>query len=207
MKKRFSRREFGYLVFGSGVFVAGYSLAGSLAQTQAIQDVQALKPTPANTLGPFYRSGAPKRDKLVEMGQSGTPLLVTGRVIDLAGRPLNRAVLEVFHADHDGEYDMSGFNCRGEIPITANGEYKYETVMPAAYGGRAQHIHYRVNAPGQKGLITQLYFETDPKFAGNPDQNYVEDRLVEHRELIRPVGTITKNGLTYRTVSFDICLA
>jgi protocatechuate 3,4-dioxygenase beta subunit len=205
-RRSFSRREFGYLVFGSGVVAAGYTLAGNLVQIKALQP-QKFRPTPANSLGPFYRRGAPRREKLVDGPLFGTPLLVSGRVIDTAGTPLPRAVLEVFHADVAGNYDMRGFNCRGEIPLAANGDYKYETVMPAGYGGRAQHIHYRISAPGHEVLITQLFFETDPKFAGNPDRNYSRDRLVEHRELIKPVKTIVRNGVTYRAVNFEICLA
>lgn len=200
-----SRREFGYLLFGAGAVTAGYSLIGSLPSTSANQKV--LTPTPSSSLGPFYRSGAPRREKLLERAQSGTPLLVSGRVIDTAGKPLTSAVLEVFHADSSGNYDMSGFHCRGEIPIADNGEYQYETVMPAGYGGRAQHIHYRISAPGRRGLITQLFFETDPKFEGNPNRNYVKDSLIEHRDLIKPVTSTTRNSVSYRAVRFEICLA
>jgi protocatechuate 3,4-dioxygenase beta subunit len=114
------------------------------------------------------------------------------------------ATLEVFHADDRGEYDMRGFRCRGEIPVGANGEYGYETVVPAGYGGRPEHIHYVINAPGHKRLVTQLYFENDPKFKGDPDKNY--DNLVSHRELVRPVRSINRNNTAYTSVIFDICL-
>jgi protocatechuate 3,4-dioxygenase beta subunit len=203
--KKVSRRKFGYLVFGAGVATAGYSLIGSLSSTSANQNF--LTPTPASSLGPFYRGGAPRREKLLERAQVGTPLLVSGRVFDTAGSPLSKALLEVFHADAGGNYDMSGFHCRGEIPVAENGEYMYETLMPAAYGGRAQHIHYRISVPGRRGLITQLFFETDPKFEGNPNRNYVKDGLIEHRDLIKPVTSTTRNGVSYRTVRFDIYLA
>jgi protocatechuate 3,4-dioxygenase beta subunit len=76
--------------------------------------------------------------------------------------------------------------------------------MPAAYGGRAQHIHYRVSVKGGDGLVTQLYFETDPKFGGNPDQNY--SRFAGDRPLVRPVAKLNRNGQQQNAVSFDICL-
>jgi catechol 1,2-dioxygenase len=101
---------------------------------------------------------------------------------------------------------MRGFHCRGEVPVNSNGEYRYESVVPGQYGGRAQHVHYVISAPGHKRLVTQLYLETDPKFEGNPDRNYTKDSLVWHRELIRPVTAIKRNNLSYASVEFNICL-
>jgi protocatechuate 3,4-dioxygenase beta subunit len=101
---------------------------------------------------------------------------------------------------------MSGYRYRAEIPVSAGGEYRFETIVPGGYGGRAQHIHYMINAPGHKQLVTQLYFENDPKFEGNPDKNYTRDNLVWHRELIRPVARIDKNRVSFTSVAFDICL-
>lgn len=167
---------------------------------------QAFAPTPSNTLGPFYREGAPRRERLIEPGTEGTPLIVAGRIINTDGKALADAKVEVFHADAGGEYDMSGFRCRGEIPVGGEGVYRLESIVPGGYGGRAQHIHYVVAAPGHRRLVTQLYFENDPKFEGNPDRNYSRDNLVQHRELIRPVATVNKNNKTYSSTVFDICL-
>ena len=205
-KATLSRRDFGYLFLAGGLLALAYPLFRRSGGVVALQRGDSLRPTPSNSLGPFYRAGAPRTEKLSEANQSGMRLLVSGRVIDTSGQPVPAAVLEVFHADQEGEYDMKGYRCRGVVPVAASGEYRYETVMPGGYGGRAQHIHYRISVPDRRGLITQLYFETDPKFGGNPDQNFERDRLIEHRELIRPVSDLVKNGQTYRAVTFDICL-
>ncbi|MDQ5844914.1 MAG: hypothetical protein M3539_06415, partial [Acidobacteriota bacterium] len=164
-----SRREFVYLSLGGGLLIAGYPIGRALSKTGQGSNLKVFAPTPTNTLGPFYKKGAPRRDKLTEATAVGMPLLVAGRIINTSGKVLFDAKLEVFHSDGHGEYDMDGFNCRGEIPVGTNGSYSYETVVPGQYGGRAQHVHYMVNAPGHKRLITQLYFENDPKFQGNPD--------------------------------------
>lgn len=204
-----SRRDFIYLGVGGGLLAAGFpvvNLVSGLTQTKTGSGSLVFPSTPSNSLGPFYRRGAPRTEKLVPAGERGTPLVVTGNITDTTGRPLMNAVIEVFHADDSGEYDMSGFRCRGEIPVASNGAYRFETVMPGGYGGRAQHIHYRISVPGQSGLITQLYFETDPKFGGNVDKNYTRDRLVEHRELIRPVTVLEKGGVAHRAVTFDLRL-
>ena len=203
---RISRRDFVYLCAGGGLLAAGFPLARVISQSKNGSVKQAYAPTPTNTLGPYYKRGAPRREKLTEPNEAGTPLLVAGRVINTDGVPLTNATVEVFHANAHGDYDMDGWRWRGEIPLNARGEYLYETVVPGQYGGRAQHVHYLINAPGHKRLVTQLYFENDPKFAGNPDQNYTRDNLVWHRELIRPVGSVNRNGTAYASVTFDICL-
>jgi protocatechuate 3,4-dioxygenase beta subunit len=205
-RRTISRREFVYLGLGGGLVVAGYPLARAFSSTSTPVEGELFQPTPSNTLGPFYVSGAPRREKLTTAGAAGTPLLVTGQVINTLGKVLADAKLEVFHSDAHGDYDMQGFNFRGEIPVHANGSYRYETIVPGQYGGRAQHVHYMISAPGHRRLITQLYFEDDPKFAGNPDVNFTRDGLVEHRELIRPVTRTRKDGKEHSVVEFNICL-
>jgi protocatechuate 3,4-dioxygenase beta subunit len=203
---RLSRRDFIYLGTGFGLVVAGYPLVRALSQSGDGRAGQAFAPTPANTLGPFYKPGAPRRESLIERGEAGVPLIVAGRVFNTGGKALPEAAIEVFHADHRGDYDLEGFRHRGRIPVRESGEYSFETVMPGQYDARAQHVHYVITAPGHKQLVTQLYFETDPKFEGNPDKNYTKDNLVWHRELIRPVAKINRNNASYSSVVFDICL-
>ena len=207
MKSRqFSRRDFFYLCLGGGLLAASYPLARVISQSRDGKAKQAFAPTPSNTLGPFYKKGAPLKERLIEQNEPGTPLLVAGRVRDTGGQSLPAATIEVFHSDHQGNYDLEGFRHRGQIPVHEGGEYRFETIIPGQYSDRAQHIHYVISAPGHRQLVTQLYFETDPKFEGNPDKNYTRDNLVWHRELIRPVTKITKNNMTYSVVDFDIYL-
>lgn len=44
--------------------------------------------TESNWEGPFYKPGAPMRSLLLEPGMAGTPLRLSGRVLDVHGRPL-----------------------------------------------------------------------------------------------------------------------
>ena len=203
---QFSRRDFFYFCLGGSLLAASYPLARVISQSRDGKNNQAHAPTPSNTLGPYYKQGAPRRESLLEPNDPGQPLLVTGRVRNTLGQSLPLATLEVFHSNHQGDYDLEGFRYRGLIPVQNSGEYRFETIMPGQYGGRAQHIHYVITAPGHRQLVTQLYFETDPKFAGNPDRNYTRDNLVWHRELIRPVSKVSKNSTAYSAVDFDIYL-
>jgi protocatechuate 3,4-dioxygenase beta subunit len=63
-----------------------------------------------------------------------------------------------------------------------------------------------VSAPGHTTLVTQLYFATDPVFAGDPDKNYTRDPLVESRELVRPVTLVEQADSGRAEVIFEICL-
>ena len=205
-KEQESRRSFLYLLIGGGLLAAGYPLINALSQSGERKSKQSLAPTPSNSLGPFYKKGAPRREKLNEANDPGTPLLVAGRVVNTDGKPLSDAVVEVFHADNSGNYDMEGFRFRGQVLSQPSGEYKFETIVPAGYGGRPRHIHYVINAPGHRQLITQLYFTDDPFFGGDPEKNFSRDGLVE-RELIRPVTFAEQSNRRLSSVVFDICLA
>ncbi len=186
---------------------AGLSLGVAVIAAPALGAVPAPLPlTPPNELGPFYKRGAPTSTNLIVAGDPGLPLAVSGRVLDPSGRPLPGATVEVWHADARGVYDLEGYRYRGQVVAGADGTYRYLTLMPGHYPQRvAQHIHYRVSAPGRKLLITQLYFATDPAFAGDPDHNFSKEPLLEDRRLIRPV-TLDESGGPRAAVVFDTVL-
>ncbi len=61
-----------------------------------------------NSLGPFYRAGAPFRSDLAEPDAPGVRLTVSGRVFDLDCDPIADAVLDLWQANDDGNYDNDG---------------------------------------------------------------------------------------------------
>ena len=186
---------------------AGLSVGVALVAAPALAaSPPALPLTPENELGPFYKRGAPTSTNLVVPGEVGLPLVVSGKVLDPGGKPLSGAILEVWHADGRGVYDLAGYRYRASIVAGSDGSYRFLTLMPGHYPERvAQHIHYRVSAPGRKVLVTQLYFATDPAFAGDPDHNYTKDPILEDRRLIRPV-TLEDSGGPRAAVAFDTVL-
>ncbi|MGE5526553.1 MAG: intradiol ring-cleavage dioxygenase [Rhodospirillaceae bacterium] len=119
--------------------------------------------TPAQTEGPFFKSGTPERTSLVESGANGVRLVVTGRVISARDcRPVPGAVLEFWHSDERGQYDNRGYRYRGHQRTDDKGGYRLETIVPARYTGRTRHIHVKVTAHGAHLLTTQLYFPNEP---------------------------------------------
>jgi protocatechuate 3,4-dioxygenase beta subunit len=173
--------------------LGGVSVASAVAPSLVLgawaeQEKAARAATPKNELGPFYKKKAPANAVLRAEGDPGLPLSVSGRVWSARGQPLPGALVELWHTDHRGHYDLDGYRYRASLPADSDGKYAISTVMPGHYPDRVcQHIHYLVTAPGHKPLITQLYFATDPVFEGDPDRNFGRDPLVFSRELVRPV--------------------
>ena len=118
--------------------------------------------TVSQTEGPYYKAGAPQKSNLVESGMTGTPLTLTGFVVDTSCRPMANAKVDVWQADADGQYDNSGYRLRGYVLTDASGRYTIETVIPGQYPGRTEHIHVKVTPAGGSTLTSQLYFPDQP---------------------------------------------
>src|SRR5687767_13558814 len=87
---------------------AGFSLPGYLAE--------ALTLTPSVTQGPYYPLAAniplDKDNDLLYMNDSltaatGVVTYVSGRVLTSSGSPIRGALVELWHADHNGNYTYS----------------------------------------------------------------------------------------------------
>jgi len=165
-----NRRE-----FLEAALVAAGTLAPSITSAQAPGPPCDGRGTRAQTPGPFYKAGAPRRTSLVEPGMTGERIVVTGRVLDAACAPIAGAGLDVWHADAHGEYDNTGYRLRGRIVTDDAGRFRFETIVPAAYVGRTRHFHVTIDAPGWRALTTQLYFPGEP---GNARDGIFDPSLV-----------------------------
>lgn len=137
--------------------------------------------TPGQTEGPYFKDGSPERVSLIEPGMAGTPLIVSGTVMSADCKPVAGALLDVWQADDNGDYDNVGFRLRGHQFTNASGRYRVETIIPGLYTGRTEHIHVKVQAPNRPVLTTQLYFAGVPENASDTifDPGLVMDVQVE----------------------------
>ena len=87
------------------------------------EQADALKPTPPNALGPFYKKRAPEARVLRMKTDAGMPLAVAGRIIDTRGEAVRDATVEIWHADHGGHYDIAGYRFRAKLPLDAEARY------------------------------------------------------------------------------------
>jgi protocatechuate 3,4-dioxygenase beta subunit len=151
--------------------------AGCLSAFAAFPAVaQQCRLTSRDQLGPFYTRNAPEQTDLCSSGSGGRErLVVTGRVLSADCRPLPGALVEVWHADTNGDYshftrgkkDDPACLLRASLRTDAEGRYRFATVVPAEYPGRPRHIHYRVSHAGHETLVTQLYFGRERGVADN----------------------------------------
>jgi protocatechuate 3,4-dioxygenase beta subunit len=196
------------LALGSLSVASSFSVEVMFAAFQE-REHQPRKPTPPNTLGPYYKRLAPATEALRTPGDPGLPLSLSGQVLDTRGDVLLDATIEIWQADHFGYYDIDGYRYRGKLSVDSTGQYQAETVLPGHYPDHSrvcQHIHYLVTAPGHKTLATQLYFATDPAFDGDPQKNFNRDPVIHTPELIRPVLLTGEPEAIHAAVRFELCL-
>lgn len=148
----------------------------SILQSHQQQQNSFCKLTESDMLGPFYKEGAPFKQKLGE-GVEGERLIITGKVMDMRCQPVQDAILDVWQANSTGEYDNEGFTLRGKVKTDIDGKYVIDTIVPKEYTAgdiiRPGHIHLKVGAPNQPTLTTQLYFEGDPYLTDFEDKSLV----------------------------------
>jgi len=147
-------------------------------------------PTGEMTLGPFFprEFGHGANDLTVVDGRAarGEVIELTGRITQADGKPLDNCIVEIWQADAEGRFDNPGFFGWGRAATNADGVYKFRTIRPGAYEGRAPHINLLLLFSGlMRQLQTVVFFEgeandRDPVFlAVHPSG--LRERLVARR--------------------------
>ncbi|HEY6496149.1 MAG TPA: intradiol ring-cleavage dioxygenase [Trebonia sp.] len=153
--------------------------------------------TESTVLGPFHVVESPVRalGDNIDLVGTGTPCVVTGRVVSVDGTPLAGATIDVWQANDQGFYDVQQpdvqprTNGRGLFTTGENGAFWFRTIVPSYYpiptdgpvgellvatgrhAFRPAHIHFIVNAPGHRDLTTHIFvagsefIESDTVFA------------------------------------------
>jgi protocatechuate 3,4-dioxygenase, beta subunit len=123
----------------------------------------------------------------------GQRIVVSGRVLDVDGRPVPHTLVEVWQANAAGRYrhvvdnwpaplDPS-FSGTGRTLTDAEGRYSFTTIKPGAYpwknhsnAWRPAHIHFSLFGRAfPQRLVTQMYFPDDPLFGQDPIFNSVPE--------------------------------
>ena len=181
----------------------------------------ALLPTPAQTRGPFYPQELPldSDNDLVRVSGRGTLARgeitdLAGRILDPRGRPVAGARVEIWQCDAYGRYHHpwdrrhvpvdENFQGYGRFVTNAEGAYRFRTIKPVPYPGRAPHIHFAVSAPGGETLVTQLYAAGAPENEGDFILNRIRDPKLKS-SLIVPF-TPAGGGVAEFEARFDIVL-
>ena len=164
--------------------------------------------TESTVLGPFHVVDSPARElgDDIAADPDAPRCLVRGRVLDLDGAPVPGALVDVWQADDQGQYDVQksdgpDLDLRGLFTTDDEGRFWFRTIVPAHYpipddgpvGAllratgrhpyRPAHIHLIAGAEGHQPVTTHVFIEGSP---------YLDDDTVfgVKQSLVRPVTEV-----------------
>jgi catechol 1,2-dioxygenase len=191
--------------------------------------------TPRAIEGPLYIAGAPLskyETRVDEEGdeQRGETMVMEGRVLDVNGKPVAGAIVDVWHANELGRYshfdpDQAEYALRRKIETDAQGRYRFRSFLPPGYaippnsptselfsaigrhGNRPAHIHFLVVAPGLRTLTTQVNVPGD-SFIDDDFAFATRDGLILKLERNTPPKGYESLGVTtqFTRVPFDFVM-
>jgi hydroxyquinol 1,2-dioxygenase len=144
-------------------------------------------------------------------------MFVTGRVVNEIGEPIAGALVDTWHSDGEGFYDVQQTEklhdelaMRALLTTDDGGRFWYRSVTPRYYPVptdgpcgeimraakrsimRPQHVHFWFHADGYHPLITQLFLKADPYIGRDAvfaDQTSLQADFVHHEPGVAPDGT------------------
>lgn len=138
--------------------------------------------TETTVLGPFHVEAAPLLEDGADMSPDmpGEPLYIEGSVTAPDGTPLAGAVIDMWHSDADGFYDvqradLTAATGRGRLRAGMDGKFRVRTIAPSPYPipydgpvgelltaterhpWRPAHVHFMITHPGYEKLVTHVF--------------------------------------------------
>lgn len=191
--------------------------------------------TDSTLLGPFFVEGRPTADNGDDIsdGLDGTPMFVTGRVLDTEGKPVAGARVDTWHSDGEGFYDVQQpeklhdqLAMRALLTTDDDGRFWYRSITPVYYPVptdgpcgeilraadrspmRPQHVHFWFHAEGYEPLITMLFRDGDPYLQRDAVFGAKRDLVVQFVE--HDAGDTTPDGTVmdqpFQTVEWTFTL-
>jgi len=190
--------------------------------------------TETTVLGPFFVENAPDAALGADIspGMAGEPLFVEGSVSALGGAPLPGALIDVWHSDKDGYYDVQRYEQGGATALRARlradvaGRFWFWTIVPSFYPipddgpvgdmlraqgrhpYRPAHVHFMISAPGYERLVTHVFIDGD-KYLDSDAVFGVKDSLIRQLER-RTAGTDVDGKVVdhdYAVLRYDFILS
>ena len=122
----------------------------------------------------------------------GKKIKVIGWVKNAEGRPVNDALVYLYHTDSRGWYaadaphvlmnegDMRHARLFGYVKTDKDGKFELHTIKPSGYprSDLPAHIHVHVNADGYRPYGTEFLFDDDERLRGQIRENAIRDRFM-----------------------------
>jgi hydroxyquinol 1,2-dioxygenase len=190
--------------------------------------------TETTVLGPFFVRDAPVMPLGADIapGKPGEPLFVDASARAADGKPLPGAMVDVWHSDKDGYYDVQQYDDGGGVTMRARfaaddaGRFQFWTIVPNFYPipndgpigemlrmqgrhpYRPAHVHFMISSPGYETLITHVFIDGD-KYLDSDVVFGVKDSLVRRLER-RAAGTEAGGRVVdrpYAVMTYDFALS
>jgi len=169
--------------------------------------------TESTVLGPFYVEGAPElpMGTNICLDRKGEDMVIAGQILDIQGRPIPDATLDVWQASNEGFYDVQqkgvqpDFNLRGIFRTGPDGRYWFRAVKPRFYpipddgpvgkllAGlgrhpyRPAHLHFMIRADGFDTLTTHIFDPDDAYIASDAVFGVKKSLLADFKKTDDPV--------------------
>lgn len=180
--------------------------------------------TENTVFGPFHVDGSPElpMGANINLDGRGELCLYRGRVLDLDGKPINNAYVDVWSDNEEGFYDVQqpdiqpAFNNRGKFRTGPDGQYSFVGIKPTSYPipndgpvgqmleklerhpYRPAHVHFLVGADGYDRLCTHIFVAGDPYLESDSVFGVKDSLIVDFVPL--------SEGATKWDVDFDFVL-
>ena len=190
-------------------------LSDVLGVSMLVDAINNRKPSGASestVLGPFHVDGAPElpMGANICLDAKGEDMVVSGRILDTDGNPVEGAVIDVWQANDEGFYDVQqqgiqpDFNLRGVFRTGSDGSYWFRAVEPRFYPipddgpvgqllgmlgrhpYRPAHLHYIISADGFETLTTHIFDPDDPYIDSDAVFGVKESLLANFRKVEDP---------------------
>ena len=188
--------------------------------------------TPTTVLGPFYVEGAAELPLGAEVARAmkGEALHVSGRVSTAGGGPIAGAIVDIWHSDEDGYYDVQradqpDANLRARFRTDAEGRFHFWTLTPTSYPVpddgpvgellratgrhpmRPAHVHFMIAAPGHETLVTHVFVAGDPYLDSDAVFGVKQELIAEFTQYPPGKGPDGKvMNATWRKLEYDFAL-
>ncbi|AET92648.1 intradiol ring-cleavage dioxygenase [Burkholderia sp. YI23] len=177
--------------------------------------------TETTVLGPFYVEEAQDvpLGTQISHASDGPPMIVEGSVFDTRGEPVANALIETWHSDDHGFYDVQRVTGKGALDMRARfhadetGHFWYRSIVPVAYPVpndgpvgkmldaqgrhpyRPAHVHFKVSAPGFETIVTHVFLEGDA-YLDSDVVFGVKDALIAKLETIEGATSLAGHPVT-----------
>jgi len=190
--------------------------------------------TETTVLGPFYVENPPVEPLGADIsgGAEGKPMFVQGTVKSADGKPIAGAVVDTWHSDDEGYYDVQHYDEGGDVSMRArfltddDGRFWFWSIVPKYYpipddgpvgkmlGAqgrhpyRPAHVHFMIGADGCEKLVTHVFVAGDPYIDSDVVFGVKESLITELKP--HPAGTAPDGKMVdrdYDELSYNFVLS